>query len=160
MKYYSITNDGYLNSIGISAEFGDIEIIGNEPFLNSNEGDQWRLIEGEWINEKADYKYFLIPSDLVPQIGHYAGFVKEALFHLAFNVKAASVDAVVEGEAVESPLFINFIPCSCTHWTEEGLQLLDAVVENWNITYPHKTMREPYKFESYNDLITFRNANL
>lgn len=160
MKYYSITIDGYVNSIGITDEFGDTEIQGTEPFLNANEGDQWRLIDGEWINEKAGYKYFLIPSDLVPHIAHYAGFVKEALFHLAFNVQANDVDAIVEGEAVKSPLFINQIPCSCTHWTDEGLMLLDAVVENWDTTYPHKPMREPYKFESYNELIAFRNANL
>ena len=105
------------------------------------------------------YKYFLIPSDFVPQIGHYAGFVKEALFHLSFNVIANKIDAVVEGEEVVSPLYINFIPCSCTRWTDEGLQLLDAVVENWNLSNPLKQMVEPYKFESYNELMAFRDAN-
>lgn len=156
MKKYSIDNNGYVVAYGLG-DF-DFESNGDEPFLNANEGDQWRLVEGEWINEKAGYKYFLIPSDLVPQISHYAGFVKEALFYLSFNVKAASVDAVVEGVDVESPLYINHIPCSCTHWTEEGLMLLDAIIENWDTTYPNKPLREPYKFESYNELIAFRNA--
>ena len=111
-------------------------------------------------NDKSAYKYFLIPSDMVPAISHYAGFVKEALFHLAFNVKCNEVDVIVEGESVKIPLRINQIPCSCTHWTDEGLQLLEACVENWNTSNPLKQMVEPYKFESYNELIAFRDGRV
>lgn len=160
MKYYALDSNGYIKSQGLSPDFGDLIADDEEQFFTSNEGTQWRFVDGQWIDEKEGYKYFLIPSDLVPHIAHYAGFVKEALFHLAFNVKAASVGAVVEGEEVESPLYINHIPCSCTHWTEEGLMLLEAIIENWDTTYPNKPLREPYKFESYNELIAFRNANL
>ena len=160
MIYYKLNQDGYIISQGHTEEFGDLISDDSAVFIHQSDGEQWRFINNEWINEKEGYKYFLIPSDLVPAISHYAGFIKEALFHLAFNVKVSSVATIVEGEEVESPLFINFIPCSCTHWTEEGLQLLDAVVENWDATYPLKPMREPYKFESYNELMAFRNENL
>lgn len=158
--YYSINDLGYIISQGISVEFGDLIANGDEPFLNANEGDLWRYVEGEWINEKADYKYFLIPSDMVPAISHYAGFVKEALTHLSFNVLCGYSTAIVEGEDVQTPLYINQIPCICTHWTDDGLQLLDAVVENWNTSNPLKQMVEPYKFESYNELIAFRDGQI
>ena len=159
MIYYKLNEDGYIISHGHTEDFGDLIAEDSAIFLHTSNGELWRFINDEWINEKEGYKYFLIPSDIVPQISHYAGFVKEALFHLSFNVKVFDVNTIVEGKEVKSHLFINQIPCSCTHWTDEGLQLLDAVVENWNATYPLKPMREPYKFESYSELMEFINAN-
>ena len=112
-----------------------------------------------WVDPESLYKYFLIPSDMVSQIAHYSGFVKEAMFHKSFNVKVSEIETTVEGQAVMSPLFINYIPCSCTHWTDEGLQLLEAVVENWNVSNDLKKMIEPYKFESYAELEAFIQNN-
>lgn len=103
----------------------------------------------------VSFVYFLIPSDIVPQIAHYSGFAKEALFDKAFNVKVNEVETIVEGQTLMSPLFINYIPCSCTHWTEDGLMLLDAIIENWNNSNPLKQIKEPFKFESYKDLESF-----
>ena len=111
-------------------------------------------------NDKSAYKYFIIPSDMVSAISHYAGFVKEALIHLSFNVPCGYSTAIVEGEDVQTPFYINHIPCSCTHWTDDGLQLLEACVENWNTSNPLKQMVEPYKFESYNELIAFRDGQI
>lgn len=154
---YNLELDGSVSAVGDSSCYN--RELTNEPFSISDFMN-YKLTSGVWINDKEDYKYFLIPSDFVPQIAHYAGFVKEALFHLSFNVKADSVDAIVEGETVKIPLFINNIPCSCTHWTEEGLQVLEACVENWNTSNPLKQMVEPYKFESYNELIAFRDGQI
>lgn len=160
MTYYSINDLGYIASQGIAPEFGDLIANDDEPFFYATEGELWRSVNGEWVNEKEGYKYFLIPSDLVPNISHYAGFVKEALTHLAFNVLCGYSTAMVEGEDVQTPLYINHIPCSCTHWTEEGLQLLEACVENWNHSNLLKQMKEPYKFDSYNELIDFKNSQM
>lgn len=156
MKYY-LDKDGYVMAYGYILD--GIAMIGNEPFLSQNGGSRWRCIDGIWVDEKADYKYFLIPSDMVSQIANYAGFVKEALFELSFNVKVNEIPTIVEGEEVKSPLFINFIPCSCTRWTDEGLQLLDAVIDYWNSANVMKQIGFDVKFESYNELIAFRNSN-
>ena len=55
---------------------------------------------------------------------------------------------------------VSVIPCSVTHWSEDGLMVLESVIGSWNNQNPTKTINVPYKFESYNDLITFRNENL
>lgn len=133
-----------------------------EVVCDSFPSDYWNyeIIDGEFkLLPYFTHKYFLIPSDFVPNIGNYSGFVKEAHFHLSFNVRVNEVATVVEGIDVSSPLFINFIPCSCTRWTDEGLQLLEAVIDYWNSSNPLKQITFEVKFESYNDLITFRNSN-
>lgn len=158
MRYYSLDDYGYIKSHGISPEFGDLIAEDDEPFFLSNEGNVWRYAEFKWINEKEGYRYFLIPSDMVPQISVYSDFVKESLFHLAFNVHINDINTIVEGIEYKSPLYINFIPCSCTRWTDEGLLLLDAVVENWNHSNPLKQITFSVKFESYNEFIEFRNS--
>ena len=124
------------------------------------------LVDTTKINEyqyddPLNYKYFLIPTELISNIKHYAGFVKKAYPEMMFSVILSSEDLSVEGEIIKVVTnTLSMIPCAVTRWTEEGLQLLDAVVENWNHSSPSKTILFDVKFESYNDLIAFRNANL
>lgn len=112
----------------------------------------------EWL---VDFVYFIVPTDFVSYIEHYSGFVKEAFPQLAFNIICEQKDIIVEGATVQVPTsVVNVIPCSVTHWSEEGLMVLESVIGSWNNQNPTKIINVPYKFESYNDLIAFRNANL
>ena len=113
-----------------------------------------------WILE-YEYKYFLIPLDLVPNISQYAGFVYQTFPDLIFDVVLENQIITVEGVDVEIPINqIKMIPCNCTKWTEEGVTLLDAVIENWNTTYPNKTINFPVKFESFDLFKAFRNEHV
>lgn len=118
-------------------------------------------LNSDWLDPETLYKYFLIPTDFVSYIEHYAGFVKEAFPQLAFNIICEQKEIIVEGAIVKVPTsVVNVIPCSVTHWSEDGLMVLESVIGSWNNQNPTKIIIEPYKFESYNDLIAFRNANL
>ena len=124
------------------------------------------LVDTTKINEyqyddSLNYKYFLIPTELIPNISHYAGFVKKAYPDMIFSVVLSNEDLVVENEAIKVVTSsLSMIPCAVTRWTEEGLMVLDAVIENWNISVPSKAINFNVKFESYNELMSFRDANI
>lgn len=111
--------------------------------------------------DKPDWKYFLIPLDLVPYISHYSDFVKEAYPELIFDIIVENRTLQVEGADVVIPhKQIKVIPCSCTRWSDEGLELLDAVIENWNVTYPDKQINFQVAFESFEEFENFRNEHI
>ncbi len=127
-------------------------------YLANNRGV---YLNPNWLDPLELYKYFLIPTDFISYIEHYAGFVKEAFPQLAFNIICEQKDIIVEGVSIQIPTsVVNVIPCSVTHWTEEGLQVLEAVIGSWNNQNPTKIINIPYKFDSYNELISFRDANI
>ena len=111
----------------------------DKVFNTHEELELWKL--------EYEYKYFLIPLDLVSNISHYAGFVYQTFPNLIFDVVLEKTTITVEGVDVEIPVNqVKLIPCNCTHWTDEGLQLLDAVIENWNTSYPEKEINFQYAF--------------
>ena len=113
------------------------------------------------LKEELLWKYFLIPLDLVPYISHYSDFVKEAYPELIFDVVVENRTIEVEGVDVLIPhKQIKVIPCSCTRWTDEGVDLLDAIVENWNVTYPDKQIDFQVAFESFEEFENFRNEQI
>jgi hypothetical protein len=108
-----------------------------------------------------EYKYFLIPLDLVPNIAHYAGFVYQTFPELIFDVVLERQTITVEGVDVDVPVNqIKMIPCNCTHWSDEGVQLLEAVTENWNTSVPNKTINFPVAFESFDLFKAFRDEQI
>lgn len=110
--------------------------------------------------DATNYKYFLIPTELVANIKHYAGFVKDAYPELMFDVVLSSESIPVEEKTIRVVTnSLSVIPCAVTRWTDEGLMVLDAVVENWNYNVPSKRITFDVKFESYSELIAFRNSN-
>ena len=135
-----------------SDPFTDFDILNYKKDIANN----------EWVlREELLWKYFLIPLDLVPYISHYADFVKEAYPELIFDVVVESRAIEVEGTSVIIPhKQIKVIPCSCTHWSDEGLELLDAVIENWNVTYPDKQINFQVAFESFEEFENFRNEQI
>jgi len=157
---YSIDNNGNVTAVG-ELPF-DFELT-NEPF-SIDDFQNWRkdLTTGEWkLRDELLYKYFLIPVELVPNIAHYADFVKETFPELIFDVVLDRQTIPVEGVNVEVPTNqVKMIPCNCTRWTEEGLALLDAVIENWNTTYPTKLIDFQVKFESYEEFKAFRDEHV
>lgn len=135
-------------------------LLAFEQYIDAKFEYQFDSVEEyeEWL---TDFVYFLIPTDFVSLIGHYSGFVKEALIDKRFDLILSKEDVEVEGKIISVPTnVVNVIPCSVTHWTEEGLQVLEAVIGSWNNQNPTKVINIPYKFESYNELISFRNANI
>ena len=113
----------------------------------------WRL--------EYEYKYFLIPLDLVPNIAHYAGFVYQTFPELIFDVVLERQTITVEGVDVDVPVNqIKMIPCNCTHWSDEGVQLLEAVTENWNTSVPNKVINFPVAFESFDLFKAFRDEQI
>lgn len=157
---YSIDTNGNV------VAFGDYPFeyeLTDEPF-SIVDFNNWKkdLTTGEWkLRDELLYRYFLIPLDLVPNIAHYAGFVKDTFPELIFDVILDKQDITVEGVNVEVPVNqVKMIPCNCTRWTDEGLQLLDAVIENWNTTHPNKLINFQVKFESYDEFKVFRDGHV
>ncbi len=157
---YTIDSKGYVTMVGELAF--DFELT-DEPFsIDDFQNWQKDLSTGEWkLRAELLYKYFLIPLDLVPNIAHYAGFVKETFSELIFDVILDKQTISVEGVDIEVPTNqVKLIPCNCTHWTEEGLMLLDAVIENWNTSNPNKVINFQVKFESFEEFKTFRDGHI
>lgn len=114
----------------------------------------------KWVIE-YEWRYFLIPLELVPAISHYADFVKTTFPELIFDVVLQRQAVTVGGVVVEVPTtMVKMIPCNCTHWTDEGLQLLDAVIENWNTSYPGEVINFQYKFETFDEFKAFRDSQI
>ena len=112
----------------------------------------------QWL---VDFVYFLIPTDFVQYISHYSGWVKEVLLDLRFDIVCSQTEVVVEGNNIVMPTsVVSVIPCSVTHFNAEGLAILESVIGSWNNQNPNKTINIPYTFESYTDLIAFRNGKL
>ena len=112
----------------------------------------------KWL---VDFVYFLIPTDFIAYIEHYAGWVKEVYPQMAFNIICEQKDITIEGASVTMPTsVVNVIPCCVTHWTDEGLMVLASVIGSWNNQNPTKSISTPYTFESFADLITFRNGKI
>ena len=106
------------------------------------------------------HKYFLIPIELIPQIKHYSEWVKMTYPDLVFDVTLMKDEVVVKGTTFNIPSStLKMIPCSVTRWVDEGVQLLDAVVENWNYSVPSKQINFEVKFESYAELMEFIKSN-
>ena len=55
---------------------------------------------------------------------------------------------------------IKMIPCNCTHWSDEGLMVLEAVIENWNTSVPNKQINFQYAFESFDLFKQFRDEQI
>ncbi len=158
---YKIDNIG--NVIEYGYYIGDTILDGSEPFTGFDIANyQKDIITGEWrLRDALLYKYFLIPLDLVPNIAHYAGFVYQTFPELIFDVVLQSQTITVEGTDVSVPSNqVKLIPCCCTHWTDEGLMLLDAVIENWNTSVPNKTINFQYSFESFDLFKAFRDEQI
>ena len=112
----------------------------------------------KWL---VDFVYFLIPTDFVQYISHYSGWVKEVLLDLRFDIVCEQTEVVVEGNNIVMPTsVVSVIPCSVTYFNAEGLAILESVIGSWNNQNPNKTINIPYTFESYTDLISFRNEQL
>jgi hypothetical protein len=117
-------------------------------FDNTEEYERW-IYEGE-------LKYFIIPLDLVPQIAHYADWVKEAYPDKIFDVVLDKKEVIVEGQPVTIPTnILKMIPCGIAHFNAEGEMLLDAVIESWNTQVPSKRIDFGVKFYNLHELETF-----
>lgn len=105
--------------------------------------------------------YFIIPTDFISYIDHYAGFVKEALINERFDIICATKEIEVENNLITVPMsIVNVVPCSVTHWTDDGVAVLESVIGSWNNQNTTKIINIPYKFESYNELIAFRDGQV
>lgn len=114
----------------------------------------------KWILE-YEYKYFLIPLDLVPQISQHAGFVLKTFPELIFDIVLDIQVITVEGVDVDIPINqLKMIPCNCTKWTQEGLDMLDYVINEWNINNPNKAINFQVKFESFDLFKSFRDEQV
>jgi hypothetical protein len=97
----------------------------------------------------------------VQYISHYSGWVKEVLLDLRFDIVCEQTEVVVEGNNIVMPTsVVSVIPCSVTYFNTEGLAILDAVIGSWNNQNANKIIGIPYTFESYTDLIDFRDGKL
>ena len=77
-------------------------LLAFEEHIISDFEIQFETIEAyeEWL---VDFVYFIIPTDFVSYIEHYAGFVKEAFPQLAFNIICEQKEIIVEGATVKVP---------------------------------------------------------
>lgn len=117
------------------------------------------------FNDMADYNdglvYYLIPLEIIPYIKHYSGYVAICRHDLIFDVVLQYDDVIVEGETLRVPSnVIKMLPCCSTRYDEEAVMVLDAVIENWNVSNPDKAINFQYMFQNLGDFMNFRNGQI
>ena len=77
------------------------------------------------------------------------------------NDRHTTKEIEIDGVLTKVPTsIVNVMPCSVTDWTDEGLAVLESIIGSWNNQNPTKIIGVPYTFESYTDLIAFRDGKL
>ena len=106
-----------------------------------------------WLN---DFCYFIIPNEIIPQISHYSGWIigvkDELTFNLTLNKGVYTIDGVDYELATNS---VQMIVCYVNRWVDEGVNLLEAIIELWNNDNPTKIINHPIMFDSYKDVVAF-----
>ncbi len=158
----------------VKDKFQDIELLGNSykklfafnQYIDGYDFDYVFNSEDElqaWLQDEQYpplFKYFLMPVEIIPAVKQYAGFVYQSFPEFIFDYIKETDTVEVEGVEIQVPTnSIKLIPCNCTRWTDEGIMMLDAVIENWNVTYPNKVIDFQVKFETYKELKAFLEAN-
>jgi len=152
-KYLANENGLYISDGW--ADYTPEEVTQIKAYESDNEGFQnYEMYKAAKRSET--YSFFILPLDLVPQIAHYSGWVKEAYPERIFDVVLNSEDIEVEGQMVTVPTnILKMIPCGITHFNPEGEMLLDAVIESWNTEAPGKRIDFNVKFYKLDDLNAF-----
>ena len=105
----------------------------------------------------TDFVYFIVPSEYIPAISRYKNVVKEAYPKLAFNIVCEKYTINIAGEDIEVPSsVVNVIPGSANMFDEFGINITDTIINNWNSMNPNKKISKPYRFNSYKELIDYR----
>ena len=113
--------------------------------------------EEEFQTWLTDFVYFIVPSDYIPVISRYKNVVREAYPKLAFNIVCEKYKINIAGEDIEIPSsIVNVIPGSANMFDEAGINIIDTIINNWNSMNPNKQILPPYRFNSYKELIEYR----
>ena len=115
------------------------------------------------FNDVADYNdglvYYLIPLEIMPYIKHYSGYVAICRHDLAFDVVLQYDEVIVEGETLRVPSnVIKMLPCCSTYYNPEAVQVLEAIIENWNVSNPTKQINFQFMFNTYGEFQNFVNT--
>ena len=109
--------------------------------------------------DASNHVYYIIPLEIIGRIKQYSGYVIKTYPELIFDVTLASEEIVIESTTLIIPRNqIWMLPCSSRYYTNEAVQLLDAIIELWNVDNPDKQVNFQYKFNSYAELMAFINA--
>jgi len=110
----------------------------------------------EWL---TDFVYFIVPTDFVPYISQYRAVVKEAYPQLAFNIVCSTETIEIAGVATAVPSsVVNDLPGSAAYFDEPGIAIIDSIIASWNSANPNKIINPPYRFDSYKELIAYRES--
>ncbi len=145
-----VENIAYKRVYTFDKYFADPIFRAKFDFVFENEADY------QTWERTGQYSYFVLPLDLIPQIAHYSGWVKEAYPEKIFDVVLTSDEIEVEGQMVTVPTnILKMIPCGITAFNPEGEMLLEAVIESWNTQAPNKAIDFNVKFYSLTELDNF-----
>lgn len=110
----------------------------------------------EWL---TDFVYFIVPTDYVPFIKHYRSVVQEAYPHLAFNIVCRTETINIAGaDTVVPASVVNVLPGSAAYFDEAGIAIIDSIISSWNAKNPAKMIPQPYRFDTYRELIAYRDT--
>lgn len=109
----------------------------------------------EWL---TDYVYFIVPIEYVDAISKYNGVVQQAHTELVFNVTCAtSVISIAGVDQVIPSSVVSVLPGASAYFDDAGIAIIDAIVDSWNTANPKRAIPEPYRFDSYKELIAYRD---
>lgn len=158
---YNVDDRGYVNGYGSDAWFNR-EVNGSEPF-GQFDFMNWRqnLATGEWISLIVDYKYIIIPNEMIPAISDKVLLVADICFDKQFDyvLQSTTVEARsgVVGEL--ATMTVKMTPCKVIELTENDKTQLQEIIALFNAKYnPPRYLQCQCYFENEAALNVFVDA--
>lgn len=158
---YNITEQGYVNAYG-DDESLNREVTGDEPFTQSNYAD-WKqnMATGEWKLIAIDYKYIIVPNELIPSLSTQVAKVEDICFDKTFDyiLQKQVIETRVGNVGEIATLTVKMTPCKVIEITEEDKTALQTIIQHFNAMYnPHRYLQCVCTFDNLAALDAFIDA--
>lgn len=155
---YNIDDKGYVNGYGDDTWFNR-EVNGTEPFTAADFMN-WRqnLATGEWLSLSVDYKYIIIPNEMIPSISDKVLLVADICFDKQFDyiLQSTTIEArsCIIGEL--PTMTVKMTPCKIIEFTANDQALLQDIIAAFNAKYnPPRYLQCGCFFENETALMAF-----
>lgn len=164
-KRYNIDENGFLNGYGDDSWF-NTAVDGTEPFSQLDYFN-WRknLATGEWVSLIVNYKYIIIPNEMIPSVVDKASLVADICFDKQFDyvLQSATVESKSGVSGQLATMTVKMTPCKVVVLTEEDKAMVQAIFIEFNTKYnPPRYLQCKFWFDSdseLNDFISSQQLN-
>jgi len=155
---YNITDQGIVNAYG-DGEWMNREVNGTEPFDMYNYAD-WKqnMATGEWKLIAIDYKYIIIPNEMIPALTSDILLVEDICFDKSFDyvLQKLTIETRAGSVGDVDVLTVKMTPCKIISWEAGDDAKLQAIISAFNSKYnPPRLIQCVCYFANINALEAF-----